>query len=82
MADCFDTTVFSWVSEIKNGISDSGRKLEMSMSDVKMDEWKAKEGEWIERGNVVPVIETEKSGRLWNRVHHKVGNYPNNCRGE
>jgi hypothetical protein len=54
----------------------------MSMSDLKMVEWKAKEGEWIERGNVVLVIETEKSGPLWNRVHHKVGNYPNNCRGE
>ncbi len=39
-------------------------KLGMSMSDVKMVEWKAKEGDWVEKGNVVLVIETEKTE--WN----------------
>ena len=36
-------------------------KLGMSVSDVKMVEWKAKEGDWVEKGNVVLVIETEKT---------------------
>src|SRR5512137_2704755 len=39
-------------------------KLGMSMSDVKMVEWKAKEGERVEKGTVVLVIETEKTE--WN----------------
>jgi pyruvate dehydrogenase E2 component (dihydrolipoamide acetyltransferase) len=39
-------------------------KLGMSISNVKMVEWKVKEGDWIERGNVVLVIETEKTE--WN----------------
>ncbi|MGD0919119.1 MAG: dihydrolipoamide acetyltransferase family protein [Thermodesulfobacteriota bacterium] len=39
-------------------------KLGMSMSDVKIVEWKGKEGDWIEKGNVVLVIETEKTE--WN----------------
>ena len=39
-------------------------KLGMSMSDVTMVEWKAKEGEKVEKGSVVLVIETEKTE--WN----------------
>jgi pyruvate dehydrogenase E2 component (dihydrolipoyllysine-residue acetyltransferase) len=39
-------------------------KLGMSMSDVTMVEWKVKEGEKIEKGTVVLVIETEKTE--WN----------------
>ena len=39
-------------------------KLGMSISDVTMVEWKAKEGEKVEKGNVVLVIETEKTE--WN----------------
>jgi pyruvate dehydrogenase E2 component (dihydrolipoamide acetyltransferase)/2-oxoglutarate dehydrogenase E2 component (dihydrolipoamide succinyltransferase) len=39
-------------------------KLGMSMSDVTMVEWKPKEGEKVEKGNVVLVIETEKTE--WN----------------
>jgi pyruvate/2-oxoglutarate dehydrogenase complex dihydrolipoamide acyltransferase (E2) component len=39
-------------------------KLGMSMSDVKMVEWMVKEGEKIEKGTVVLVIETEKTE--WN----------------
>ena len=39
-------------------------KLGMSMSDVKMVEWKVKEGEKVEKGSVVLVIETEKTE--WN----------------
>jgi pyruvate dehydrogenase E2 component (dihydrolipoamide acetyltransferase) len=36
-------------------------KLGMSMSDLTIVEWKAKEGEKIEKGSVVLVIETEKT---------------------
>ncbi len=39
-------------------------KLGMSMSDVTMVEWKVKEGEKVEKGTVVLVIETEKTE--WN----------------
>ena len=39
-------------------------KLGMSLSDVTMVEWKAKEGEKVEKGSVVLVIETEKV--TWN----------------
>jgi len=39
-------------------------KLGMSMSDVTIVEWKAKEGEKVETGSVVLVIETEKTE--WN----------------
>jgi pyruvate dehydrogenase E2 component (dihydrolipoamide acetyltransferase)/2-oxoglutarate dehydrogenase E2 component (dihydrolipoamide succinyltransferase) len=39
-------------------------KLGMSMSDVMMVEWKVKEGEKVEKGTVVLVIETEKTE--WN----------------
>ena len=39
-------------------------KLGMSMSDVTIVEWKAKEGESVEKGSVVLVIETEKTE--WN----------------
>ncbi len=39
-------------------------KLGMSMSDVTMVEWKVKEGEKVEKGAVVLVIETEKTE--WN----------------
>ncbi len=39
-------------------------KLGMSMSDVKIVEWKAREGEKVEKGSVVLVIETEKTE--WN----------------
>jgi pyruvate dehydrogenase E2 component (dihydrolipoamide acetyltransferase)/2-oxoglutarate dehydrogenase E2 component (dihydrolipoamide succinyltransferase) len=39
-------------------------KLGMSMSDVTMVEWKVKEGEMVEKGTVVLVIETEKTE--WN----------------
>jgi pyruvate dehydrogenase E2 component (dihydrolipoamide acetyltransferase) len=39
-------------------------KLGMSMSDVTMVEWKVKEGEEVEKGTVVLVIETEKTE--WN----------------
>lgn len=39
-------------------------KLGMSISDVKIVEWKVKEGDWVEKGNVVLVIETEKTE--WN----------------
>lgn len=28
---------------------------------VKLVEWKAKEGDWVEKGNVVLVVETEKA---------------------
>jgi pyruvate dehydrogenase E2 component (dihydrolipoamide acetyltransferase) len=36
-------------------------KLGMSMSDVKIVEWKAREGEKVEKGSIVVVIETEKT---------------------
>ena len=39
-------------------------KLGMSISDVRIVEWKAKEGERVEKGSVVLVIETEKTE--WN----------------
>lgn len=39
-------------------------KLGMSMSDVTLVEWKVKEGEKVERGDIVLVIETEKTE--WN----------------
>jgi biotin carboxyl carrier protein len=39
-------------------------KLGMSMSDVTMVEWKVKEGQKVEKGTVVFVIETEKTE--WN----------------
>jgi pyruvate dehydrogenase E2 component (dihydrolipoamide acetyltransferase)/2-oxoglutarate dehydrogenase E2 component (dihydrolipoamide succinyltransferase) len=39
-------------------------KLGMGMGDVTMVEWKAQEGEKVEKGNVVLVIETEKTE--WN----------------
>src|SRR4030067_2701892 len=39
-------------------------ELGMSMSDVMMVEWKVKEGEKVEKGTVVLVIETEKTE--WN----------------
>ncbi len=39
-------------------------KLGLSMSDVTIVEWKAKEGEKVEKGSVVLVIETEKTE--WN----------------
>jgi pyruvate dehydrogenase E2 component (dihydrolipoamide acetyltransferase)/2-oxoglutarate dehydrogenase E2 component (dihydrolipoamide succinyltransferase) len=39
-------------------------KLGLSMSDVTMVEWKVKEGERVEKGTVVLVIETEKTE--WN----------------
>ena len=39
-------------------------KLGMSMSEVTMVEWKVKEGEMVEKGTVVLVIETEKTE--WN----------------
>ena len=39
-------------------------KLGMTMSDVKIVEWKAKEGDSVEKGAVVLVIETEKTE--WN----------------
>jgi pyruvate dehydrogenase E2 component (dihydrolipoamide acetyltransferase) len=39
-------------------------KLGMSMSDVTIVEWKAKEGEKVEKGDIVLVIETEKTE--WN----------------
>jgi len=39
-------------------------KLGLSMSDVTMVEWKVKEGEKVEKGTVVLVIETEKTE--WN----------------
>jgi pyruvate dehydrogenase E2 component (dihydrolipoamide acetyltransferase)/2-oxoglutarate dehydrogenase E2 component (dihydrolipoamide succinyltransferase) len=39
-------------------------KLGMSMSDVTMVEWRVKEGEKVEKGTVVLVIETEKTE--WN----------------
>jgi len=39
-------------------------KLGLSMSDVTMVEWKVKEGETVERGTVVLVVETEKTE--WN----------------
>ena len=39
-------------------------KLGMSMSDVTIVEWKAKEGDKVEKGSIVLVIETEKTE--WN----------------
>src|SRR5512143_771625 len=39
-------------------------KLGMSMSDVTIVEWRVKEGEQVEKGTVVLVIETEKTE--WN----------------
>ena len=39
-------------------------KLGMSMSDVTIVEWRVKEGEKVEKGTVVLVIETEKTE--WN----------------
>ena len=39
-------------------------KLGMGMGDVTMVEWKAQDGEKVEKGNVVLVIETEKTE--WN----------------
>lgn len=36
-------------------------KLGLSMSDVKIVEWKVKEGDSVEKGTVVLVIETEKT---------------------
>ena len=39
-------------------------KLGMSMSDVTIVEWKVKEGERVEKGTAVLVIETEKTE--WN----------------
>lgn len=35
-------------------------KLGMTMSEAKIVEWKAKEGDWIEKGSIVLTIETEK----------------------
>ena len=35
-------------------------KLGMSTAPLTLVEWKAKEGDWIEQGNVVLVVETEK----------------------
>lgn len=35
-------------------------KLGMTMSEANLVEWKAKEGEWIEKGSIVLTIETEK----------------------
>ncbi len=35
-------------------------KLGMSTAPLTLVEWKAKEGEWIEQGNIVLVVETEK----------------------
>jgi len=35
-------------------------KLGMAMKEGKVAEWKAKEGEWVEDGSVVLIIETEK----------------------
>jgi pyruvate dehydrogenase E2 component (dihydrolipoamide acetyltransferase) len=37
-------------------------KLGMSMTRATLIEWKAKEGDWIEKGSVVLTIETEKTG--------------------
>jgi len=46
------------------GVQIVAPKLGMSMSDVTMVEWKVKEGEKVEKGSVVLVIETEKTE--WN----------------
>jgi pyruvate/2-oxoglutarate dehydrogenase complex dihydrolipoamide acyltransferase (E2) component len=35
-------------------------KLGMTMKEAKITEWKAKEGDWVEKGNIVLAIETEK----------------------
>lgn len=35
-------------------------KLGMTMSEAKVVEWKAKEGDWTEKGSIVLSIETEK----------------------
>ncbi len=35
-------------------------KLGMSTAPLTLVEWKAKEGDWIEQGNIVLVVETEK----------------------
>jgi pyruvate dehydrogenase E2 component (dihydrolipoamide acetyltransferase) len=35
-------------------------KLGMTMTEAKLVEWKAKEGDWVEKGNIVLTIETEK----------------------
>jgi pyruvate dehydrogenase E2 component (dihydrolipoyllysine-residue acetyltransferase) len=35
-------------------------KLGMAMTEAKIVEWKVKEGEWVEEGDVVLVIETAK----------------------
>ena len=35
-------------------------KLAMAMKQGKVIEWKAEEGEWVEKGRIVMVIETEK----------------------
>jgi pyruvate dehydrogenase E2 component (dihydrolipoamide acetyltransferase) len=59
--------IFSYflnVGDKKMAVQIVAPKLGMSMSDVKMVEWKAKEGDWVEKGNVVLVIETEKTE--WN----------------
>lgn len=37
-------------------------KLGMNMTRATLIEWKAKEGDWVERGSVVLTIETEKTG--------------------
>lgn len=37
-------------------------KLGMSMTRATLIEWKAREGDWVEKGSVVLVIETEKIG--------------------
>ena len=36
-------------------------KLGFTMVDAKLVEWKAKEGDWVEKGSAVLVIEGEKS---------------------
>jgi len=41
-------------------VSISIPKLGMTMSEAKLVEWRAKEGDWIEKGNTVLTIETEK----------------------
>jgi pyruvate dehydrogenase E2 component (dihydrolipoamide acetyltransferase)/2-oxoglutarate dehydrogenase E2 component (dihydrolipoamide succinyltransferase) len=61
----FQQSVFISILEvIRMAIQIVVPKLGLSMSDVTMVEWKVKEGEKVEKGTVVLVIETEKTE--WN----------------
>jgi pyruvate/2-oxoglutarate dehydrogenase complex dihydrolipoamide acyltransferase (E2) component len=61
----FQQSVFISISEvIRMAVQIVVPKLGLSMSDVTMVEWKVKEGERVEKGTVVLVIETEKTE--WN----------------